>query len=657
MRLKTVLIPAAAFATAGLVSWQAARIIVGTVEERSVMAVREAMIDAGHDWASVLGDGLQIVIEGEAPTEAQRFRAISAAGGVVDASRVIDNMRVKEAAGIAAPDFAIEILRNDSGVSLVGLIPLATDRADLAAQISDVASGQDVTDLLQTADYPVPAGWEPALDFALRALARLPRSKISVDAGAVEITAIASSRDEQQRLEADLTRMVPAGVDLTLTINAPRPVFTPFTLRFVIDDRGARFDSCAADTEEARDAIVAAARAAGAADTVNCTLALGVPSQTWGQATARAIAALDALGGGTLTFSDADIALVALDGTDQALFDSVVGELDNALPDFYALTATLPAPPEVVPEGPPEFTVVLTEAGATLRGRVMDDLMNTTAQSFAQAAFGAGEVTMATRVLADGLPQGWSVRVLAGIEAMSYLVEGNLRVLPDTLSLSGRTGDPDAQATISRLLIERLGQDAAFELEITYDEALDPIAALPTAEECVAQIGTVTARTKITFDPGSDTISGAGMGAIDEIAEILRACAELRLRIAGYTDSQGRDESNLALSQSRAEAVLTALRARRVPVGAFEAVGFGEADPIADNATEAGREANRRIEFSLIGEAPDPAAAAEAAAAIWPDAPGPLAPGTGTGGPDQPEIRLQLRPEGLADAAATGEDN
>lgn len=657
MRLKSILIPAAAFATAGLVSWQAARIIVGQVEERSVIAVREALIDAGHDWASVLGDGLQIVIEGEAPTEAQRFRAISAAGGVVDASRVIDNMRVKEAAGIVAPDFTIEILRNDSGVSLVGLIPLATDRTDLAARIAEAASGQEVADLLQTADYPVPPGWEPALDFALRALARLPRSKISVDAGAVGITAIAVSRDEQQRLESDLARMAPAGVDLSMTINAPRPVFTPFTLRFVIDAQGARFDSCAADTEEARDAILAAARAAGATDATNCTLALGVPSRTWGQATARAIAALGQLGGGTLTFSDADIALVAAEGTDQALFDSVVGELDNALPDFYALAATLPAPPAAAPAGPPEFTVTLTDAGATLRGRVADDLMNTTAESFAQAAFGAGQVTMATRVLGDGLPQGWSVRVLAGIEAMSHLAEGSLRVLPDTLTITGRTGDATAQEAISRLLIDRLGEDAGFRLDIAYDEALDPIAAMPSAEECVAQIGAVTARTKITFDPGSATISGAGMGAIDDIAEILRACAELRLRIAGYTDSQGRDESNLALSQARAEAVLTALRARRVPVGAFEATGFGEADPIADNGTEAGREANRRIEFSLIGDAPAPVEAAAAAAEIWPDAPGPLAPGTGTGGPDRPGLRLQVRPEGLAEAAAAGQED
>jgi len=233
MRLKSILIPVLAFALAALVAWLAAGTLVRVVEERSVIAVREALIDGGHDWASVLGDGLQIVIEGEAPSEGGRLRAIAAAGTVVDANRVIDNMRVRESASVQAPEFAIEILRNDSGVSLVGLIPAATDREALTERIADAAAGQEVADLLQTASYPAPEGWDDALDYAMTALSRLPRSKISVTAGAVEVTAIASSREEQQRLVADLGRIAPGGLALTLEVTAPRPVVTPFTLRFV----------------------------------------------------------------------------------------------------------------------------------------------------------------------------------------------------------------------------------------------------------------------------------------------------------------------------------------------------------------------------------------------------------------------------------------
>jgi len=91
---------------------------------------------------------------------------------------------------------------------------------------------------------------------------------------------------------------------------------------------------------------------------------------------------------------------------------------------------------------------------------------------------------------------------------------------------------------------------------------------------------------------------------MDQIAEILQDCGNLRLEVQGHTDSQGREEMNLSLSQARAESVLNELRARRVLTGSFLAKGYGEAQPIADNGTEEGRESNRRIEFRLIKPEP-----------------------------------------------------
>ena len=135
---------------------------------------------------------------------------------------------------------------------------------------------------------------------------------------------------------------------------------------------------------------------------------------------------------------------------------------------------------------------------------------------------------------------------------------------------------------------------------MTYVKQLDPIAGLPSPEECVAQIDSVTDARKILFDPGSASITIDTQPVVDDIADILKKCPNLRIQIAGYTDSQGREEMNQQLSQQRASAVLAALRLRRVPVSSFDAVGYGEADPIASNDTEEGREANRRIEFTLI---------------------------------------------------------
>ncbi|WP_235047593.1 BON domain-containing protein [Limimaricola cinnabarinus] len=166
MRLPPLAAAIAAFALAGGVSAIAARTAVVVIEDVSVEQVRDALAAQGHDWAKVQADGLQVILEGAAPTEAVRFRAISAASGIVDASRVIDNMQVVEAETPPPPDFAIEILRNDSGVSLIGLIPAATDRAALIEMVEEAAGGLPVSDLLDVSDHPVPEKWPAALRYA-----------------------------------------------------------------------------------------------------------------------------------------------------------------------------------------------------------------------------------------------------------------------------------------------------------------------------------------------------------------------------------------------------------------------------------------------------------------------------------------------------------
>ena len=600
MRLSALFIRVGVFAAAALSAYLSATVAVRFIESRSVVAVQESLIDRGYDWASVLGDGLQVILEGQAPTEATRFRAISTAGRLVDASRVIDNMSVAESDKRIAPEFAMEILRNDAGVSLIGLIPTATDRDALAARIARTAQGQKVTDLLETAEYPVPTNWRDAVDYAMRALALLPRSKISVSKDRVSVSAIADSASEKARLETSLARNTPNGVTLAVSITAPRPVISPYTTRFKIDDDVAKFDACAASSVDDAAIIMQAATKAGFEGKNPCVQALGSPSRSWPQAVRLSIDALSKLGAGTVTLSDTDVSLLVPEGTDKGVFDRVVGELENALPDAFALTAELPVKVEESEGGPPQFTATRSPEGQVqLRGRVPDDLVNLTAENYASAKFGQANVTMGTRVV-EGLPAGWAVRVLAGIESLSELSNGAVVVEPSIVTVKGKSGNETAKADITRLLIDKLGQGAAFEIEVEYVEQLDPIAKLPTPEECISRIKVVTAAGKILFDPGSASITVDSMPVVDEIAEILKECPDLRILIAGFTDSQGREVMNQQLSQERASAVLTALRTRRVPVSTFEAKGFGEENPIATNDTEEGREANRRIEFSLI---------------------------------------------------------
>lgn len=607
MRLSSVLILVSTFGLAAIISLVAATFSADLIEETSRRSVKNALEEKEMMWTKVHAEGLQVFLTGVAPTEANRFRAVSTAGSIVDAARVIDNMEVEATADLAPPRFSVEILRNDSGIQLIGLIPESSDRSAMLATLRKLDGSPKITDFLETADYKRPEGWTQATAFALNALKLLPRAKISIEAGRVSVTAMSDSREQRDEIEAKLRRKASANLDLNLAISAPRPVITPFALRFVKDENGARFDACSADSEEARKRIIETAKVAGIDAGATCTIGLGVPTPAWADAVVIALNGVAGLGGGSVTFSDADVTLVALQGTDQAVFDRVIGELETSLPDVFALHSTLPAPEAVTELGSiPEFTATLSPEGLLqLRGRLPDDLSRDTASNYARARFGSGSVHMAAR-LDKELPATWTLRVMAGLDALAELHNGALMITPDSLEVRGQTGDPEANSRISQLLANRLSQSDEFSIDVTYQEKLDPIAQLPTPEECELAVRAILKDQKITFEPGSGTLDESAAPIIDEIATVLTDCTDVKLEIQGHTDSQGREEMNQALSQTRAQSVLNALHERRILTGNLSAKGYGESQPIADNETEEGREDNRRIEFVLIR--PKPAA-------------------------------------------------
>lgn len=572
------------------------------IEQKTAEDIGLVLAQSGNDWAEVTTDGLQVALFGTAPNEATRFVALSAAGRIVDASRIRDRMDVTATAALVAPDFSIEILKNDNGISLIGLVPTESDPATILERARRIAGTAQITDLLESADYAPPPGWERALTFGLNALETLPRSKVSISPNRVAITAAAIDADAKRRIERELNRDAPSGVALALIITSPRPVIAPFTLRFLKDTNGARFDACSADTEQARDTILAAAISAGLTGDIACPLGLGTPSTQWAEAAAASINALNAIGWGTVTLSNADISLVAAQGTQQVLFDRAIGELEGELPDVFSLNAVrLENDSQIAEDGAqPEFVATRSPEGLVqLRGRLGDDLTQTAVRNFAAAHFGSSNVYPATRT-DTSLPSGWPTRVLAALESLALLNNGAAIVTTDSIKISGVSGRQEARAEITRILSSKLPEGANFALDVRYSEALDPLAALPTPEECVEQINAAVAQKKITFAPSSTDIEDDAMATIDSISDLLRDCQTVKIEIGGHTDSQGREVMNQQLSQARADAVLNAIMERRVLTSNLTAKGYGETQAIADNDTDVGREANRRIEFRLV---------------------------------------------------------
>jgi OOP family OmpA-OmpF porin len=289
-----------------------------------------------------------------------------------------------------------------------------------------------------------------------------------------------------------------------------------------------------------------------------------------------------------------------------------------------------------------------------LRGRLPEGPVGGSVASFTRAMFGRQTTDIATRSVAD-LPEGWGVRAMAGLEALSQLNDGTMTLEPDALILTGRTGNPDAVSELTRFLGEELGQAAAFEVNVSYVEALDPVASLPSPEECVARVRTIQSETKITFDPGSVEINETAGDILDRIAAVLPDCSHVRMEIAGHTDSQGREEMNLNLSQSRADAVLNGLLARNVLVSNLTAQGYGESQPIASNEGGDGREQNRRIEFRLLTAATEGMSEEDLADAAAQAAEDEVIDETGDG-TGRPDMRPVQRPDSVVEAARAAQE-
>lgn len=106
----------------------------------------------------------------------------------------------------------------------------------------------------------------------------------------------------------------------------------------------------------------------------------------------------------------------------------------------------------------------------------------------------------------------------------------------------------------------------------------------------------------ILYAVDSATLSSASRGELDEFARVMNEYDKTAILIQGHTDSTGSEEYNEELSKRRAESVYNHLALREVDMSRMAALGYGEAYPVADNATPEGRQLNRRVSILIRGK-------------------------------------------------------
>ncbi|OSP55714.1 OmpA family protein [Pseudoruegeria sp. SK021] len=577
--------------------------IADDLEWRSLAAVSNALAEAGYPWATVTTDGVIARISGEAPDEASRFRVMTTASAVLNPVNLRDGMTVVEVSTLPPPQLRLELLRSGNALTIHGLIPATTDDAlTLAQQITALKPDLRLSDLVAPVDLAAPEGWPETLAASLTAMAALDNSRVLLTPDAIQISGLAPATLSLSAFDAKLRAMLPPGVSLSLDLRAPRKVVSPFIARFRLTPEGGVTEACAANTDSGRQMIEAAAAAAGIDVVGRCAVVLGAPDASWDQVVVTGLNKLAAMGDGTLTLSDLQLTLVPGPAAEPVLTETALEDLESSIPGIFSVNVPIGlADPAEGAESELEFRASRNEDGAVIiHGPLPDRDSIAVVQSLARAQFHSESLSLDLRQQA-GLPDKWTLRILAALDQFSAIEEGSLSVSPSMIEIDGTSGSKAASTEIAAGLTAALGMGDPFRLKIDYDRLLDPIAALPSPQECIDRVRAIQSETKITFAPGSVELDAASSAIVRKIADVLRKCSDVPIEIGGHTDSQGRDEMNEKLSQQRADAVLRALIAQRVLSANLTAKGYGEARPDADNGTADGREANRRIEFALLG--------------------------------------------------------
>jgi outer membrane protein OmpA-like peptidoglycan-associated protein len=139
-------------------------------------------------------------------------------------------------------------------------------------------------------------------------------------------------------------------------------------------------------------------------------------------------------------------------------------------------------------------------------------------------------------------------------------------------------------------------RDEAAEKAARLQAEVDALKAKPTDRGLVLTLGDVL------FDTGKAELNSGGARKLDQLVQFLTEHPDRRVQIDGFTDSVGTDSYNLDLSQRRANAVSSALRAQGIDASRITTQGYGKEFPVASNSDSGGRQLNRRVEVVIGGE-------------------------------------------------------
>jgi OOP family OmpA-OmpF porin len=228
-----------------------------------------------------------------------------------------------------------------------------------------------------------------------------------------------------------------------------------------------------------------------------------------------------------------------------------------------------------------------------IKGHLPDQKSMTEVNEILETMYGESKVVSQLTV-GKGAPESWSDLTATALKNTPQLDRVNIDIIDNSLDLSAKT----ARSVDSDRLMNALKPFEAKGYTLTTNIVAEDVA----AKRCQKRFNQLLKKTRISFNSGKISLNAKTIPLLQTLAKTAQMCPGLGIVIAGHTDNRGSARKNQSLSQQRAEAVADWLIGSGLNATLLTTVGHGASKPIADNATEAGRAANRRIEFTVQGK-------------------------------------------------------
>ena len=587
------------FVLAACISVLAASIFSKFIEVSSKNYLKSAFHEAGYSWVKINADGLLLFLHGDAPSDFERIEAVKFGRSMVTGQRLIDNISHLESSNNKTGEVNLKILKSIGKVFFIGSFPKGFASFDFEEMLkAKPPKIEEYHIIVDQTDMASTSNWELITSYALSLVDVIKLGKIETDGKQLFVEGIASDNRNHGKLKEYIKSRAPPNLPVEISFYQPRELISPFTFQIEIKNGLLQYSDCVVADEESKNRIAKIAEKLSARAVQECLVGLGEPSPQWAEAVEKAFSISPRLLNAKVVFDNLNISVILDHSFPEKEYTEILNSISNTLPPEFVLSFI-----KLSNDGGSDLSsnrVVATlspEGLLKIVGPIGEELDKELVANFAKVRFGS-ENTSISLYKVGSLPDDWGFRIIAGLEGLRELKNGILNVTPNLIEIRGKTYKKFSPAKITKVVGDKIGYDQRLSLSVDYIDMPKPAEDSLTASQCVNKIEETLRVRKIKFEPGSDRVDLAGHETLDDIAKILLNCGDIRLEIGGHTDSQGREQMNLNLSQSRANSVLFELQRRRVLTKNIIAKGYGESQPIASNDTEQGREINRRIEFT-----------------------------------------------------------